>query len=144
MRPIDGGQRPSSSRRHFVPPSRVDRLAALVIFVAVCAGYFNSFGGDYQFDDYNVIVHDASVASFSAWLEAQPTIRPLLKLTYTLNNVSGLGLYGFHVVNLLIHLAASLLVYAVLCRLTHDDDVVFRDQRMAAFLAALVFALHPV
>jgi len=126
-----------------VPPSRVDRLAALVIFVAVCAGYFNSFGGDYQFDDYNVIVNDASVASFGAWLEAQPSIRPLLKLTYTLNNVSGLGLYGFHVVNLLIHLATSLLVYAVLRRLTHRDDIVFRDQRLAAFLAALVFALHP-
>jgi len=126
-----------------VPPSRVDRSAAIVLFIAVCAAYFNSFAGDYQFDDYNVIVHDASVASLAGWLHAQPSIRPLLKLTYALNNVSGLGLYGFHVVNLLIHLAASLLVYAVLRRLTHDDDLVFRDQRMAAFLAALVFALHP-
>lgn len=126
-----------------MPPSRVDRSAAIVLFIAVCAAYFNSFAGDYQFDDYNVIVRDASVVSFGGWLQAQPSIRPLLKLTYTLNNVSGLGLYGFHVVNLLIHLAASLLVYAVLRRLTHDDDVVFRDQRLAAFLAALVFALHP-
>jgi hypothetical protein len=143
MRPIDGGRQLSSSRRHFVPPSRVDRSVAWVLFIAVCAAYFNSFAGDYQFDDYNVIVHDASVASLSGWLQAQPSIRPLLKLTYTLNNISGLGLYGFHVVNLLIHLVSSLLVYAVLRRLTHDDDLVFRDQRMAAFLAALVFALHP-
>jgi hypothetical protein len=143
MRPIDGGQRLSSSRRRFVPPSRVDRSAAIVLFIAVCAAYFNSFAGDYQFDDYNVIVNDASVASFTAWLQAQPSIRPLLKLTYTLNNVSSVGLYGFHVVNLLIHLLNSLLVYAVLRRLTHDDDIVFRDQRLAAFLAALVFALHP-
>src|SRR5215831_11227977 len=143
MRLIDGGQRLSSSRRHFVPPSRVDRSAAIVLFIAVCAAYFNSFAGDYQFDDYNVIVHDASVASLNGWLQAQPSIRPLLKLTYTLNNISGLGLYGFHAVNLLIHLVASLLVYAVLRRLTHEDDIVFRDQRFAAFLAALVFALHP-
>jgi len=126
-----------------VPPSRVDRSAAWVLFIAVCAAYFNSFAGDYQFDDYNVIVHGAGVASFSGWLDSQPGIRPLLKLTYTLNNVSGLGLYGFHVINLLFHLVASLLVYAVLRRLTHDDDLVFRDQRLAAFLAALVFALHP-
>jgi len=126
-----------------VPPSRVDRSAALVLFIAVCAAYFNSFAGTWQFDDYNVIVNDASVASLSSWLQAQPTIRPLLKLTYTLNNVSGLGLAGFHVVNLLIHLANSLLVYAVLRRLTHRDDIVFRDQRLAAFLTALVFALHP-
>jgi len=81
-----------------VPPSRVDRSAAIVLFVAVCAAYFNSFGGDYQFDDYNVIVNDPSVASLGAWLQAQPSIRPLLKLTYTLNNISHLGLYGFHVV----------------------------------------------
>ena len=126
-----------------MPPSRVDRSAAIVLFVAVCAAYFNSFGGDYQFDDYNVIVNDPTVASLGAWLQAQPSIRPLLKLTYTLNNISHLGLYGFHVVNLLIHLISSLLVYGVLRRLTHDDDIVFRDQRLAALLAALVFALHP-
>jgi hypothetical protein len=126
-----------------VPPSRVDRSAALVLFFAVCAAYFSSFAGDYQFDDYNVIVNDTSVASLLGWWQAQPSIRPLLKLSYTLNNVSGLGLYGFHVVNLLIHLVNSLLVYAVLRRLTHDDDIVFRDQRLAAFVAALVFALHP-
>ncbi len=130
-----------------MPPSRVDRTAALVLFVAVCLAYFNAFAGDYQFDDYNVIVRDASVASLGAWFDAQPTIRPLLKLTYALNNLVpetwGMRLYAFHVVNLLIHLFATWLVYAVLRRLTHDDDIVFRDQRLAAFLAALVFALHP-
>jgi hypothetical protein len=67
----------------------------------------------------------------------------LLALSYTLNNVTGPGLAGWHALNLLIHAVNSLLVYAVLRRLTHDDDVVFRDQRLAAFLAALVFALHP-
>ena len=126
-----------------MPPSRVDRSAAFFLFVAVCAAYFNSFLAGYQFDDYNVIVNDPSVASFSGWWHAQPSIRPLLKLTYLLNNVSGLGVAGFHAVNLLIHLFNSLLVYAILRRLTHDDDIVFRDQRLAAFLAALVFALHP-
>jgi protein O-mannosyl-transferase len=130
-----------------VPPSRVDRTAALVLFVAVCVGYFNAFAGGYQFDDFNVIVRDTSVATLGGWFDAQPSIRPLLKLTYALNNLVpeawGLRLYGFHVVNLLIHLVATLLVYAVLRRLTHDDDIVFRDQRLAAFVAALVFALHP-
>lgn len=126
-----------------MPPSRIDRFAAFVLFGAVCAAYFNAFAGTWQFDDYNVIVNDASVASLGGWLDAQPSIRPLLKLTYTLNNVVGLGAAGFHAVNLLIHAVASLLVYAVLRRLTHRDDIVFRDQRLAAFLAALVFALHP-
>ena len=130
-----------------MPPSRVDRTAALVLFVAVCVGYFNAFAGGYQFDDFNVIVRDASVASLGGWLDAQPSIRPLLKLSYALNNLLpeawGMRLLGFHVVNLLIHLVSSLLVYAVLRRLTHDDDIVFRDQRLAAFIAALVFALHP-
>ncbi len=130
-----------------MPPSRVDRTAAFVLFVAVCVGYFNAFAGSYQFDDYNVLVRDASVQSLANWFAAQPSIRPLLKLTYALNNLVpeawGLRLYAFHVVNVLIHLVATLLVYAVLRRLTHDDDIVFRDQRLAAFLAALVFALHP-
>jgi hypothetical protein len=130
-----------------VPPSRIDRTAALVLFIAVCAAYFNAFAGSYQFDDADVLLRDPGVASLSGWLQAQPGMRPLLALTYALNNLVteawGLRLLSFHVVNLLIHLVATLLVYAVLRRLTHDDDIVFRDQRLAAFIAALVFALHP-
>ena len=56
-------------------------MAELVLFVAVCVAYFNAFLGDYQFDDYNVIVRETSVASLAAWFDAQPGIRPLLKLS---------------------------------------------------------------
>jgi hypothetical protein len=131
-----------------VSPIRVDRRAVLLLIVAACAAYANSFAGAFQFDDFNVILREATAQSVPAWWDSQPGIRPLLKLSYALNNSvlaldreTGLGL--FHLVNLLLHLGNAVLVYFVLVRLTHRADVVFRDQRLAAFLAAAVFALHP-
>lgn len=129
-------------------PVRVDRRAAFFLIVLACGAYANLFAGTFQFDDYNVILREASAQSVSAWWASQPGIRPLLKLTYALNNTvlahdRDTGLALFHVVNLLLHLGNALLVYFVLVRLTHDNDIVFRDQRLAAFLAAAVFALHP-
>src|SRR5918912_982016 len=74
--------------------------------------YVNSFRGAFQFDDFTVIVQNAGVHSFPAWLhDLGSGIRPLLKLTYLLNWLSGPGPAGFHAANLLIHLANTLLLY---------------------------------
>lgn len=127
-----------------MPPSRVDRTAALVLFVAVCAAYFNVFAGSLPLDEDAFVARDPATASLSGWLAVQPDARPLLTLSYALNHAAGLGTAGWQAVNVAIHTVASLLVYAVLRRLTHREDIVFRDQRLAAFLAAVLFALHPV
>ncbi len=64
-------------------------------------------------------------------------MRPLLKLSYALNRSFG-GLFGFHLVNLLLHGANVLLVLMLLQHLLPTG------QRGAAFAGALLFALHPV
>lgn len=116
--------------------------AALVV-IALVAAYATSFGGGYQFDDWNVIVREAGAQSPAAWWASQPGIRPLLKLSYALNRASPFGLAGFHLVNLLIHLGNTLLVAALLRRLVvpaRRDAVHLR----AAWIGAALFALHPV
>ena len=79
---------------------------------AVLAVYLNSFQGAFQFDDYNVIVDNPGVHSFSAWFSGLFTgIRPLLKLTYALNWISGWGVFGFHLFNVSVHAANAVLIY---------------------------------
>jgi len=120
-------------------------FSILVLFAAITAAYVNSLGGPFQFDDYSVIVNNSSVHSFSAWL-ADGGIRPVLKLSYMLNWVSGLGAVGFHLVNVGIHAANTFLVYRLCCLLAsgRESAECRGGSNFLAVAVALAFALHPV
>jgi tetratricopeptide (TPR) repeat protein len=110
----------------------------------VCAAYVNALFGSFQFDDYKVIVDYPGVHSWQAWLDGVGHgIRPLLKLSYTLNWVTGLGAVGFHLVNGLIHLGSAWLVYRLAeeflrCQHLHPS------LEYVPLLTALLFAVHPI
>ena len=117
--------------------------AALIIGLALLA-YWNSFSGGFQFDDFKVIVDNPAVVSLEAWWQSMPGIRPLLKLSYALNQtwgaVSGDALFGFHVVNLALHIGNALLLHGIARRLLADHP----HAASIALLTALLFAVHPV
>ena len=118
---------------------------AVLLAALVAAAYLNSFAGAFQFDDFNVIVDNPTVHSLDAWFsDLGRGIRPLLKLTYVLDWIAGPGVAGFHAFNLAVHLANTLLVYA-LARLLAEGHGVRDDRqaRVAAMVAALLFGLHP-
>ncbi len=107
---------------------------------AVAVVYLNSFLGVFQFDDYNVIVDNGGVHTWGAFLAGLPRgIRPLLKLTYTLNWTSGLGLFGYHLVNVTLHAANAVMLFFLASRIGGPSV-----SRFAALLPALLFAVHPV
>jgi hypothetical protein len=113
------------------------------ITLAVLIAYANAFSAPFQFDDYNVIVNEAQVHSWANWLAALANgIRPLLKLSYTVDWTLGLGATGFHLGNLVIHLINAWLVYRLA-----QEFVQQQWQREllqpAPLIAALLFALHP-
>lgn len=113
---------------------------ALLLLLALAA-YGNSFQAAFQFDDYNVIVNNPDIHSLAAWWQNVVGIRPLLKLSYSLNWVSGLGVGGYHIVNFIIHCGNTLLIYLLLQRLPANST---RKARETAFVAALLFAVLPV
>lgn len=126
--------------------SRPETTFAVLLWLAlaVLAGYANVLGSPFQFDDYNVIVNQPQVHSWASWFAAIDNgIRPLLKFSYTLNWTMGTGATGFHLANLLIHLANAWLVYrlaqAFVLQQWQTDKM-----RHAALLTALLFTLHPV
>ncbi len=126
--------------------SRNAWLVPLVLLLAVCAAYGNSLHNAYQFDDYNVIVNSAAVHSWSAWYaDVAHGLRPLLKLSYTLNWISGPDVWGFHLLNIAVHFLNVLLVYALARRLlVRSPEIVAPGIYGPAMLAALLFAVHPV
>jgi len=117
---------------------------ALILLAAVLATWASSFGGTFQFDDWNVIVNEPRVASLAAWWESMPGIRPLLKLSWAGNRASGLGLAGFHAVNLAFHAGSALLALRLLRRVADRAGAIGASARAAPLLGALLFALHPV
>lgn len=117
-------------------PEALPWPALFAVLALTTLAYANSFGAVPQYDDYNVIVDEAAVQSLAAWRESMPGIRPLLKLSYALNNSWG-ALAGWHALNLLLHLLNAALVLALLRRLLPGLPA-------AALAGALLFALHPV
>jgi hypothetical protein len=120
------------------------RVRSWLIVAAVFCVYASSFKGTFQFDDYNVIADNQAVHSFSAWASGLAQgIRPLLKLSYTLNWTSGWGLFGFHLFNIAVHAANSLLVFFLSRKLFSTFSLSETSRETAAFGAALLFAVHP-
>lgn len=118
----------------------------LTVFLAVLLCYANGLSGAFQFDDYKVIVDNPAVQSWQAWntQEGQGILglRPLLKVSYVLNAISGWGILGFHVVNVFIHLGNCLLVFAVTKQLA--QGWLIASSARLALASALLFAVHPV
>lgn len=113
------------------------RRAALVAAAALAA-YLPSFGGAFQFDDYNVIVNYPTVHSWELLFErAGAGVRAALKASYTLNwTLGGGSTFGFHLVNVALHSFNAVLLLFI-------GRKIFPDHPNAALVAALLFALHP-
>jgi hypothetical protein len=111
--------------------------------LAAALAFLPSFAGTFQFDDFNVIVNEPAVHSWQAFLERATGVRPLLKASYTLNWTLGGGAFGFHLLNVAVHAINTVLVYRVGGELARRWGLDVR-QNPAPFLAALLFALHPV
>lgn len=121
-------------------------LAGAAFFV-----YFNALGNDFAYDDNVQIKKNPYITSFkylndiftkNVWAfrgveGISNYYRPMMTLPYLLNyQAFGLNPFGFHLTNILFHLMATLLVFLLGRRLLSND--------LMAFMAALLFAVHPI
>lgn len=111
------------------------------LIAATALAYLNALAAGFQFDDFNIIVDNPAVHSLAAWWAGMPGIRPLLKLSYTLNWLTDPGPTGFHAVNLLLHLVNVALVWRLTGHLPAGGG---HGRRQARLVATLLFALHPI
>src|SRR5437773_10665320 len=121
-------------------------LPILVLLAAGVAAYWNSFDVPFVFDDFTSIQTNASV-QFGDSLAQIPSnlwFRTLLYMTFAANYaLGGQNVWGFHLVNLLLHLLNGLLIYFLARQIFKNSG---RGDTADAFglLAALFFLVHPI
>lgn len=117
-------------------------LSLLVVFV-----YANSFPGTFILDDLLIVEKNAllqhpdlaTIFRSDYWhgVENSGLFRPLTILSLALNRfLLGEAPFGFHLVNVLLHAAVTVLLWRAL--------LVWDLPPLAAVVAALLFAVHPI
>jgi tetratricopeptide (TPR) repeat protein len=124
--------------------TRPSSLAApAFLLLAVAATYATSLSVPFVFDDKPTLLSNESIKSFAtAWVPPTGGIttsgRPLLNLSFALNYaVSGLAVWSYHALNILIHAAAAVTLWGILRRIPGVSAT-------AAFVAALLWSIHPL
>jgi protein O-mannosyl-transferase len=133
-------------RKPTVPqePPRWPLFAAIAgALIAVLWAYGPSMHGPFLFDDTTL---QFALPGFAEPLRAWVVqLRPLLMFSYWVNvQISGSDTFSYHVVNVLIHLAAAILIYFIVRRLVEWGGVEPGLRTPLAGFCALLFLLHPV
>jgi tetratricopeptide (TPR) repeat protein len=124
-------------------------LPPSVVLVAGLLAFWNSFYGVFVFDDQGHIVTSEQIRKLwpvSTWLDNNA--RPFVTLTLALNYHFGkLNEWGYHLGNLVVHLAAALVLYGLVRRTLLHGDRGLRYRNSAHWLAgavALLWVVHPL
>lgn len=126
-----------------------------LLAVAACLVYVNSFDKAFVFDDIPAIVENPLLRNLASgrWLtDTAPNTtvsgRPVAQWTLALNyGLGGAHVWGYHAVNLSIHIGCSVLLFLLICELAHRTDWGRAHGRAAgrlAFAAALWWTVHPL
>jgi tetratricopeptide (TPR) repeat protein len=109
----------------------------LLLLAAALMAFSASLGSGFHLDDYAIFSDPVLQSAHGlAGMWGLRQTRPLTHLTFWINyQLGGNDALLFHVVNLLLHLGAVLLLYECLRRLLPAD---------AAWIAAALFAIHPI
>lgn len=110
------------------------RRGSIVLVLAILAAFGGAVQAPFHLDDLS-LSHNPVAVSPGGWLDCWRYPRPLTWLSFSLNYRLGEAPGGYHLVNLLLHVSAVLLLLSALRR-------VFTERQ--ALLAAAIFALHPI
>jgi len=112
--------------------------------------YSNTFGASFHLDDWRMIVENRVLRDLNlAELWGTFYTRFLTGLTFALNyHFHRLDVLGYHVVNLMLHLLNTFLVYRLACLLFETpvmkDHFLQAQKEVLGILSALLFLVHPI
>lgn len=121
-------------------------IHASVIVSAITIVYLNSLSGVFLFDDDGAIVNNLAIRDLWSFDWLQLRGRPVTTLTIAINYaLGGLDPIGYHIVNVVIHIANSLLLYRVIMEAMEASGATsVRSPRDFAFASTLLWAVHPL
>ncbi|MEO7414104.1 MAG: tetratricopeptide repeat protein [Opitutaceae bacterium] len=132
-------------------------LAPWLLAVAAGLAYTNSFKAPFVFDDIGSIVENPTIRRL--WPMGQAlsppadwgfTVsgRPVLNFSFALNYaISGLNVWSYHALNLIIHVSAGLTLFGLVRRTLSRPTLADRfsvGPEMLAWVIAAVWMLHPL
>ena len=127
--------------------------APALLAVAIAAAYANSLHIPFHFDDWHVLQQNPHIrtlanvprfftdANVTTVLPQNRDLRPVLMATFALNYaISGDATWSWHLLNMLLHWIAALLVF----RIVRDHLWLGDEASLVAGAAALIVAIHPL
>ncbi len=135
-------------------------LLLIIIFPSLL--YFHTYKSPFHLDDFITIVDRPRIEHFSMFFgEGTPEAvltsvfnnRVFLQYSFALNyNFGGLNVIGYHLVNVIIHLIVSILVYFLVKEILAGQSINTYQSRKKQFqhsntiplLASLLFSVHPL
>ena len=131
----------------FAPTSKTKSLigcATLLILISILA-YFNSLKVPFQFDDVPLIKSHwltDTKSFFDHPRSEQIGNRPILYFSFALNNqLARHKVFGFHLINLGLHIGVTLLIFFIIWRARYLES---ESGWSFPLLTALLFSLHPL
>ena len=152
----------------YMPPKFGPRPSNLItfglLFIFILLIYSNSFQASWHLDDYHNIVNNPHLKindlkpatlwqTLHAWhsqgaYDSARLYRPVPCLTFALNWYVGLGnVFGFHLVNVLVHFITACFIYFTIVALLHTPYLLGRfagREHFIALLAAVFWAANPI
>ena len=124
-------------------------LAVGLIIILGLIAYANSFSNPFMWDDENLIVTNPYIKNIQLvknlftkdlafGTQFSNFYRPLQSLSFELDYyLWGLNPFGFHLTNLLLHIACALVIYFLFC-------LIFPAAKSIGLITALLFLVHPI
>ena len=125
-------------------------LGALLILALTFAAHFQALQGQFvEWDDTNHITRNVAIRALTldnlGLMFAHPIAKlycPLTWLSFAVDyQIRGTAPFGYHLTNLLLHLANTLLVLVFVWEILRDR---FQYATAAALLTAAIFGVHPL
>lgn len=124
-------------------------LHLLVIIIFGVVAYVNTFSNEFLYDDEHYIQRNPYIRDFSHLKDIftknvgagvyriDNFYRPIQLLAYSIvYHISGLNVFGFHLLNFLLHLSNAFLIYFF--------TLILFKRREVSFIASLLFMVHPI
>ena len=132
-------------------------ILSIIIIISTCLIYLPTLSSGFLWDDIHLISHPLHVGSnpYAFFFGGEVYYRPLVHLSMNFDyTIWHLNPVGYHITNIALHTANSLMIFFLCFYLLSNGFSQFRktfpepakaSQIMTiSFLAALLFALHPV
>lgn len=128
-------------------------ISIIALILSAIFSYSNSFDNSFQYDDVHYIFQSEQNKNLDSYKDPDLWFsfiqRAPARFTFALNYHFGeYSVRGYHAVNLLIHITASLLVFLFAGLLLNspsiNEECVRSNKKYIQLFAAIIFAVHPI